>query len=75
MFYPRLGFVEMIYVLLLIISTVYKGISLELETMLFMLIIILFLLIMILFVNTVILLSLFLHMYIIIKDWEQSIMV
>ena len=31
MIYPRLGFLEMIYVLLLIISTVYKRISLELE--------------------------------------------
>ena len=68
MIYPRLGFLEMIYVLLLIISTVYKRISLELETMLFMLIIILFMLKIILFVNTVILLSLFLHMYITIKD-------
>ena len=68
MIYPRLGFLEMIFVLLLIISTVYKRIPLELEIMLFMLIITLFVLIVILFVNTVILLSLFLHMYIIIKD-------
>ena len=67
MIYPRLEFLEMISILLLIISTFYKRIPLELETMMFMLIIILFVLIIILFVNTVIHLSLFLHMYIIIK--------